>query len=335
MTAPKIEKLLTPYNFTNANNVGRIKYIVIHYVGALGGAWANCHYYASKYLGASAHYFVGFEGEIWQSVEDEDIAWHCGAKSYKHAECRNSNSIGIELCVRNKGSQADTSKDWYFEDATVASAIELTQYLMKKYNVPADHVIRHYDVTGKICPNPYVYNTTKHVWDAFKKAIATDGAGTEDTSKMTKITGKAVATAEQMTAYIKAKNAKVPQSVLDMIPFYLSEGEAENIRGDIAFAQSCLETGNFTFSGSAVKLSQNNFCGMGVTGNGMTGNSFDTPQLGIRAQIQHLKAYANTVKLKGECIDPRFKYVTRGSAPYVEYLGMQENPKGKGWAAGA
>ena len=120
-----------------------------------------------------------------------------------------------------------------------------------------------------------------------------------------------------------------------MIPFYLSEGEAENIRGDIAFAQSCLETGNFTFSGSAVKLSQNNFCGMGVTGNGMTGNSFDTPQLGIRAQIQHLKAYANTVKLKGECIDPRFKYVTRGSAPYVEYLGIQENPKGKGWAAGA
>lgn len=142
-------------------------------------------------------------------------------------------------------------------------------------------------------------------------------------------------TAEQMTAYIKTKNAKVPQSVLDMIPFYLSEGEAENIRGDIAFAQSCLETGNFTFSGSAVKLSQNNFCGMGVTGNGMTGNSFDTPQLGIRAQIQHLKAYANTVKLKGECIDPRFKYVTRGSAPYVEYLGIQENPKRKGWAAGA
>lgn len=66
------------------------------------------------------------------------------------------------------------------------------------------------------------------------------------------------------------------------------EGEAENIRGDIAFAQSCLETGNFTFSGSAVELSQNNFCGMGVTQNGETGNSFKTPQLGIRAQIQHL-----------------------------------------------
>ena len=90
MAAPKIEKLLTPYNFTNKDNVGRIKYIVIHYVGALGGAKANCQYYASKYIGASAHYFVGFDGEIWQSVGDEDIAWHCGANSYRHAECRKS-----------------------------------------------------------------------------------------------------------------------------------------------------------------------------------------------------------------------------------------------------
>ena len=120
-----------------------------------------------------------------------------------------------------------------------------------------------------------------------------------------------------------------------MIPLYLSEGEAENIRGDIAFAQSCVETGNFTFVGSAVKLSQNNFCGMGVTKRGEAGNSFATPQLGIRAQIQHLKAYANTAKLKQECVDPRFKFVSRGRAPYVEHLGIQENPKGKGWAAGA
>ena len=332
MAAPKIEKLLTPYNFTNKDNAGRIKYIVIHYVGALGGAEANCKYYASKYLGASAHYFVGFNGEVWQSVEDEDIAWHCGASSYKHAECRNSNSIGIEMCVRNKGSQSEESKDWYFEEATVNAAIELTKYLMQKYGVPASNVIRHHDVTEKICPNPYVYNSTKHTWDAFKKAIS---GGTEQKDSMTKITGKSEATAEQMTAYIKAKNGSVAQSVLDMIPLYLSEGEAENIRGDIAFAQSCLETGNFTFSGSAVELSQNNFCGMGVTQNGETGNSFKTPQLGIRAQIQHLKAYANTTKLKQECVDPRFDLVSRGCAPYVEYLGIQENPKSKGWAAGA
>ncbi|MFT4107870.1 MAG: N-acetylmuramoyl-L-alanine amidase [Lacrimispora sp.] len=166
----EVKKLLTPYNH-NAGTVNRIKYIVIHYVGALGGAEANCKYYAGGNRGASAHYFVGFNGEIWQSVEDKDIAWHCGAKAYKHPECRNDNSLGIELCVRNKGSQAADSKDWYFEEATVQSAIELTRELMAKYNVPADRVIRHYDVTGKICPNPYVYNHTQHTWEAFKTAL--------------------------------------------------------------------------------------------------------------------------------------------------------------------
>ncbi len=166
----QINKLLTPYNLA-AGEVDRIKYLVIHYVGALGGAEANCKYYASQYVGASAHYYVGFSGEIWQSVEDNNIAWHCGAKKYVHPECRNSNSIGIELCVRNKGTLADTSRDWYFEDATVEAATELTRELMAKYNVPADHVIRHYDVTGKICPNPYVYNHTQHTWEAFKAAL--------------------------------------------------------------------------------------------------------------------------------------------------------------------
>ena len=115
-------------------------------------------------------------------------------------------------------------------------------------------------------------------------------------------------------------NPDVAQSVIDMIPLYLSKDKAEGVRGDIAFAQSCLETGNFGFSGSAVTPDQNNFCGMGVTSNGMKGNSFDTPQLGIRAQVQHLKAYASTVDLKNECVDPRFKYAARGCAEYVEWL---------------
>jgi N-acetyl-anhydromuramyl-L-alanine amidase AmpD len=168
-----ITKLLTPYNFTDKNSTARIKYLVIHYVGALGGAKANCQYYASKYIGASAHYYIGFQGEIYQSVEDSDIAWHCGATTYKHQECRNTNSIGIELCVRKKNtaSLGATDKDWYFEDATVSAAVELVKSLMKKYNIPASNVIRHYDVTGKICPNPYVYNSTKHTWDDFKAAL--------------------------------------------------------------------------------------------------------------------------------------------------------------------
>ena len=65
----QINKLLTPYNLNRLGDTSRIKYIVLHYVGATGGAEANCRYYASKYIGASAHYYVGFDGEIWQSVE--------------------------------------------------------------------------------------------------------------------------------------------------------------------------------------------------------------------------------------------------------------------------
>lgn len=155
-----------------------------------------------------------------------------------------------------------------------------------------------------------------------------------DSINFTLIEGKAKATVEQMQTYIKKIRPNTPQSVIDMIPFYLSEGEVEGIRGDIAFAQSCLETGNFEFEGSAVTLDQNNFCGLGVTEKGIKGNSFDTPQLGIRAQIQHLKSYANKEPLVNEKIDPRFDKVKRGNSPYVEWLGAKENPEGRGWASG-
>ena len=74
------------------------------------------------------------------------------------------------MCVRNRGSKADNSRDWYFEDATVKATIELTKALMQKYSLPANHVIRHYDVTGKNCPNPYVMDEKK--WKQFKAAIA-------------------------------------------------------------------------------------------------------------------------------------------------------------------
>jgi N-acetylmuramoyl-L-alanine amidase CwlA len=172
-----INKKLTPYNH-NSGSINRIKYIVIHYVGALGGAEANCNYYAGGDRGASAHYYVGFAGEVWQSVEDKDVAWHCGAKAYKHPECRNSNTVGIEMCVRKRDTShlGAEDNDWYFEDATVDSTVKLTKTLMAKYQITADRVIRHHDVTGKCCPNPYVLNTGKHTWDSFKAAISAGGS---------------------------------------------------------------------------------------------------------------------------------------------------------------
>ena len=167
-----INRMISKYNF-NAGNISRIKYIVIHYVGGVAGAKQNCEYFSKADLGASAHFFVGHDGEIWQSVEIKNIAWHCGSKTgYKHPSCRNANSIGIELCCKTTGDPTKADANWYFTDATVQAAIELTKQLMDEYNIPAENVIRHYDVTGKTCPAPFVFNSGKHTWDQFKRAIS-------------------------------------------------------------------------------------------------------------------------------------------------------------------
>ncbi|WP_206458724.1 N-acetylmuramoyl-L-alanine amidase [Anaerovorax sp. IOR16] len=161
------------------------------------------------------------------------------------------------------------------------------------------------------------------------------GVKTQSENK-TLIMGNTVATAGQMATYCLKRNANpklVDCSIYELAQMFLDEGAKEGVRGDIAFAQACLETGNFAFGGD-VDYEQNNFSGLGATGNGVRGNEFDTPLLGVRAQIQHLKAYASTDKLNQECVDIRFKYVKRGTALYVEWLGIPDNPNGTGWAAG-
>lgn len=331
----EVNKLLTTLNRSIEDARG-IKYIVIHYVGALGDAENNCRYYANYYIGASAHYFIGHDGSVWQSVEDKDIAWHCGASSYVHPECRNSNSIGIELCVRkaNAAHLGADDTDWYFEPATVASAVILVRELMEKYKIPVENVLRHYDVTGKCCPNPWVKEPS--FWSAFKESLLMGASG------LTPIAGEAQALAGQMAAYLTRKNPEAAPYAPEHAQLYLSYGQKEGIRGDIAFAQRCLETGNDTYKGSAVTPDQHNYGGFGVTKKGERGESFPDAAAGILVHIQHLKAYANEEKLAIDCADPRFRYVKRGCSPYVEWLGQQENPanEGKpkkewvGWAAG-
>lgn len=135
------------------------------------------------------------------------------------------------------------------------------------------------------------------------------------------IIGKPECTASQMAQYLISKNSNAKSWALEYAQLYLEEGEAEGVRGDGAWIQSCKETGNFKFSGgTAVTFDQNNFCGLGVTRKGLKGHSFDTPRLGIRAQIQHLKGYATTAPLKNPCIDPRYKYISKGCAPRFEDL---------------
>ena len=150
-----------------------IKYIVIHYTAGNGDtAKNNADYYASAKIEASAHYFVDEGNIIYQSVKDSDTAWSVGGtKVYKHKECRNANSISIELCSRNRNGSGKPASDggWYFKPETVNNALELTRFLMAKYNIPPENVIRHFDVWNKICPAPFVNNPAE--WENFKRKL--------------------------------------------------------------------------------------------------------------------------------------------------------------------
>ena len=114
------------------------------------------------------------------------------------------------------------------------------------------------------------------------------------------------------------------------------EAVAEGVSPELLLAQVMKETGWLQYGGD-VKIRQFNFGGLGATGGGSSGNSFSDVRTGLRAQVQHLRAYADggatEASLAHPVVDTRFSYVRKGSAPYVEYLGTQENPARTGWAA--
>ena len=157
----EIKENITTRNYTKGNNRS-IKYIVIHYVGAVSSAKNNSDYFKSEYRGASAHYFVD-DNDIYRVVRDEDIAWHCGTNGTYFNGCRNSNSIGIEMCCFNNNGTIDMS------DATINNTLELAAYICKTYGITIDRVVRHYDVTHKSCPAPFVNTPSR--WDNFKARL--------------------------------------------------------------------------------------------------------------------------------------------------------------------
>jgi LysM repeat protein len=135
------------------------------------------------------------------------------------------------------------------------------------------------------------------------------------------ILGSSKATVKQMVGLLKTVNPDFAEAE-EVAKAFISVGNIYGIRGDMAFCQSLIETGWFKFDGgTAVTPDQHNYCGMGVTSKGMKGNSFATVEDGVRAQLQHLFAYASKLPLPEEkVLDPRFKYVTRGIAPHWEDL---------------
>lgn len=188
-------------NYGGSRAASAIKYIVIHYTGNDGDTAANnAKYYASAVVGASAHYFVD-DKEIVQSVADLRVAWAVGGDKWKscaatgggklHGTCTNKNSISIELCdVVRDGKLAP-------HPAAVERALALVGQLMAKYGIPRENVIRHFDVTGKLCPAYWAGKENERAWLAdFRDRCAPDFR-----AKLQARAGLADATMDYLAAY--------------------------------------------------------------------------------------------------------------------------------------
>ena len=160
-----------------------IEYIVVHYTANKGDtAKNNVDYFARTVTGTSAHYFVD-RNAVMQSVDEGDTAWHCGSDHPRHPYCRNSNSIGIEMCDSVDGVPDDVK----------SLTVSLVQELMSRYGIDSSHVLRHYDVTGKRCPAPWVDNPAE--WMEFKKMLEDDILTQDQFNQM-------------METYLSQRNAK-------------------------------------------------------------------------------------------------------------------------------
>jgi len=142
----------------------KVGYIVIHYTaGRNDTAVNNGAYFGREAVGASAHYFVD-EHVVVRSVPEDHVAWHCGGAVYRHPDCRNGNSIGVEICSKYENGV------YRFAPAAVERAKALVRLIMEQYEIPAERVLRHYDVTGKLCPAPFV-GAGKDAWERFKGGL--------------------------------------------------------------------------------------------------------------------------------------------------------------------
>ncbi len=161
-----------PANYGSYRALSLIRYIVIHYTANNGDSdTGNGSYFSRTSVGAGSQLFVDNDS-CTQSIPFERIAFHCETKGMKFkCDCRNANSIGIEMCSIKINGQYVIPKE------TMLNTVKVVKYLMQRFNIPAERVIRHYDVCGKLCPEPWVRVPSE--WQEFKKLIQGDEDMTE------------------------------------------------------------------------------------------------------------------------------------------------------------
>ena len=200
----------TSTNKTTSSPNRKISYIVIHYTAGVtskaGSAASTATYFATSDRDASADFIVDDATIVQYNPDPKNrYTWAVGGSRQNtkggklYGVAKNSNTVSIEICSNNSSGKMTSANDsrYYFTDTALKNALELTKHLMSSYGLDADHVIRHYDVTGKLCPGIIGWNAEsgdESKWNAFKAQLSP----TENKGNMTYV-GKGIGEATART----------------------------------------------------------------------------------------------------------------------------------------
>lgn len=161
----------------------QIEWIIVHYTGDYGSqgrAKKTADAMQTWKRTTSTHYLVG-DDDIYQVVEDRHAAWHCPYEKSNKCIASNTCALGVDLVEHKRNTRSHSVKDmdWYFTDKVIEDGAQLVAELADRYNIPMDHIVRHFDVTGKWCPRPFVGRdinevtgeTGEFAWEKFKLLV--------------------------------------------------------------------------------------------------------------------------------------------------------------------
>lgn len=319
--------------------------------GAMATAWVkigNTWYYMNPSSGLmqtgwlklrSTWYYLKSDGtmaaDTWigDYYVNADGAWVPGQKKDDQKNDQNGSQNSNQNQTQTKAQWVKTSGRWWYRHADGSYTKSNWEYI--------DGQWYYFDKDGWMTIG---YQAVSGEWYYLQKSASPEGALTY--TGVTSIMGNSDLSSDKNTVVNKMVrmfqksgrsypadklNAGGAGSIEAFCQIVYDEAVKEGVKPEIVFGQAMKETGYLQFGG-AVKIEQFNFAGLGATGGSVAGAQFSNVAEGIRAQVQHLKAYASKDGLTQETVDSRFNLVTRGSAPYVEWLGQKENPNGFGWA---
>lgn len=305
-----------------------------YYMNTSGARVSNCW----TWVGNSCYYFdedgkMAADTWIGDYYVNADGAWVPGQKKDDQKNDQNGSQNSNQNQTQTKAQWVKTSGRWWYRHVDGSYTKSNWEYI--------DGQWYYFDKDGWMTIG---YQAVSGEWYYLQKSASPEGALTY--TGVTSIMGNSDLSSDKNTVVNKMVrmfqksgrsypadklNAGGAGSIEAFCQIVYDEAVKEGVKPEIVFGQAMKETGYLQFGG-AVKIEQFNFAGLGATGGSVAGAQFSNVAEGIRAQVQHLKAYASKDGLTQETVDSRFNLVTRGSAPYVEWLGQKENPNGFGWA---